>query len=107
MGGETNQFYPGVWNGTLRAEVPVEDPNYHFTTDMTNNALEWMKAQQSITPDKPIYMYFAPGATHAPHQPPASYINKYKGKFDGGWDVMREKTHRSKGNETGAERFFH
>jgi arylsulfatase len=92
MGGETNQFYPGVWNGTVRAEVNVEDPNYHFTTDMTNNALEWMKAQHAMTPDKPIYMYYAPGACHAPHQPPASYINKYKGKFDEGWDVMREKT---------------
>jgi arylsulfatase len=92
MGGETNQFFPGVWNGTTRAEVPVEDPNYHFTTDMTNNALEWMKSQHSLTPDKPIYMYFAPGACHAPHQPPASYIDKYKGKFDEGWDVLREKT---------------
>jgi len=92
MGGETNQFFPGVWNGTVRAEVNTEDPNYHFTTDMTNKAIEWMKAQQSITPDKPIYMYFAPGACHAPHQPPASYIDKYKGKFDEGWDVLREKT---------------
>jgi arylsulfatase len=92
MGGETNQFFPGVWNGTVRAEVNSDDPNYHFTTDMTNNALEWMKAQQSMTPDKPIYMYFAPGACHAPHQPPASYIDKYKGKFDGGWDELRAKT---------------
>lgn len=92
MGGETNQFYPGVWDGTSRAEVPVEDPNYHFTTDMTDHALEWMKAQQSMTPDKPFYMYFAPGACHAPHQPPASYVNKYKGQFDEGWDVYREKT---------------
>lgn len=92
LGGETNQFFPGVWNGTVRAEVDTEDPNYHFTTDMTNKAIEWMKAQQSMTPDKPFYMYFAPGATHAPHQPPASYIDKYKGKFDGGWDEMRAKT---------------
>jgi arylsulfatase len=92
MGGETNQFFPGVWNGTVRAEVNSDDPNYHFTTDMTNNALEWMKAQHSMTPDKPFYMYFAPGACHAPHQPPASYIDKYKGKFDGGWDELRAKT---------------
>jgi len=92
MGGETNQFFPGVWNGTTRAEVHVEDPNYHFTTDMTNNAIEWMKSQHSMTPDKPFYMYFAPGACHAPHQPPPSYIDKYKGQFDGGWDVLREKT---------------
>lgn len=91
MGGETNQFFPGIWNGTVRAEVP-EDPNYHFTTDMTNNAIEWMKAQQSLTPDKPFYLYYAPGATHAPHQPPTSYIDNYKGQFDEGWDVMRAKT---------------
>lgn len=92
MGGETNQFYPGVWDGTTRHEVPVEDPNYHFTTDMTDHAIQWMKAQQSMTPDKPFYMYYVPGACHAPHQPPASYIDKYKGKFDEGWDVLREKT---------------
>ncbi len=92
MGGETNQFYPGVWDGTSRAEVNVEDPNYHFTVDMTNHAIEWMKAQQSMTPDKPFYMYFAPGACHAPHQPPASYVDKYKGQFDEGWDVLRQKT---------------
>lgn len=92
MGGETNQFYPGVWDGTSRVEVPVEDPNYHFTTDMTDKAVQWMKSQHSMTPDKPFYMYFAPGACHAPHQPPASYINKYKGQFDEGWDVLRQKT---------------
>jgi arylsulfatase A-like enzyme len=92
MGGETNQFFPGVWDGTNRVEVNSEDPNYHFTNDMTDKAIEWMQAQQSMTPDKPFYMYYAPGAVHAPHQPPASYIDKYKGKFDGGWDEMREKT---------------
>jgi arylsulfatase A-like enzyme len=92
MGGETNQFYPGVWDGTSRVEVPVEDPNYHFTNDMTDKAIAWMSNQHAMTPDKPIYMYFAPGACHAPHQPPASYINKYKGKFDAGWDAMREQT---------------
>lgn len=92
MGGETNQFYPGVWDGTSRVEVPVEDPNYHFTNDMTEKALQWMKSQHSMTPDKPFYMYFAPGACHAPHQPPASYIEKYRGQFNDGWDKMREKT---------------
>ncbi len=92
MGGETNQFFPGVWDGTSRAEVDSEDPNYHFTVDMTDNAIEWMKSQQSMTPDKPFYMYFAPGACHAPHQPPASYLDKYKGQFDEGWDVLRQKT---------------
>ncbi|MCU0417458.1 MAG: arylsulfatase [Cytophagaceae bacterium] len=92
MGGETNQFYPGVWDGTSRVEVPVEDPNYHFTNDMTDKAIQWMSSQHSMTPDKPFYMYFAPGACHAPHHPPASYVNKYKGQFNDGWDVMRKKT---------------
>ena len=67
-------------------------PNYHFTTDMTNQAIAWARFQQSLTPDKPFYMYFAPGATHAPHHVPKEYIAKYKGKFDGGWDKLREET---------------
>jgi len=92
MGGETNQFFPAVYDGTNRVEVNSEDPNYHFTEDMTDQAINWMLAQHSLTPDKPFFIYFATGATHAPHQPPASYINKYKGKFDEGWDVYREKT---------------
>ena len=59
--------------------------------DMTNQAVAWMKFQKAMTPDKPYFMYFAPGATHAPHHVPQSYIDKWKGKFDGGWDVMREQ----------------
>lgn len=92
MGGETNQFYPAVYDGTTKIEVDSEDPNYHFTEDMTDQAIGWMKAQKALTPDKPFFMYYAPGATHAPHHPPASYIEKYKGQFDEGWDVYRERT---------------
>jgi len=92
MGGETNQFYPAVYDGTTKVEVNSEDPDYHFSEDMTDKAIAWVQSQKSLTPDKPFFMYFAPGATHAPHQPPASYINKYKGKFDDGWDAYREKT---------------
>ncbi|MCA0921425.1 arylsulfatase [Pseudooceanicola nanhaiensis] len=92
MGGETNQFYPAVYDGTTKIEVDSEDPDYHFTEDMTDQAIAWMKSQKSLTPDKPFFMYYAPGATHAPHQPPASYIDRYKGKFDDGWDAYREKT---------------
>jgi arylsulfatase len=92
MGGETNQFYPGVWDGTSRVKIDYNDPNYHFTNDMTDKAIEWMSSQQAMTPDKPIYMYFAPGACHAPHHAPKEYIDKYKGKFDQGWDVMRQQT---------------
>jgi len=91
IGGETNQWAPAVYDGTVRVEVP-HDPNYHFTTDMTNQAINWVSAQQSLTPDKPFYMYFATGATHAPHHAPKEYIDKYKGKFDHGWDKLREET---------------
>src|SRR6188474_2796856 len=91
IGGETNQWSPAVYDGVTRVEVP-HDPNYHFTTDMTNNAINWVSAQQALTPDKPFYMYFATGATHAPHHAPKEYIDKYKGKFDQGWDKLREET---------------
>ena len=72
-------------------ETP-EDPNYHFTTDMTNQAISWVRFQQALSPDKPFFMYFAPGATHAPHHVPKEWIEKYKGKFDQGWDKIRELT---------------
>ncbi len=90
FGGETNQWAPFVYDGTHVVELP-EDPNYHFMNDMTNQAIAWMKYQKALTPDKPYFMYFAPGATHAPHHVPQRYIDKWKGKFDGGWDVMREQ----------------
>jgi len=88
FGGETNQWAPFVYDGTHVVELP-DDPNYHFMSDMTNQAVAWMKYQKALTPDKPYFMYFAPGATHAPHHVPQKYIEKWKGKFDAGWDVMR------------------
>jgi len=91
IGGETNQWAPAIFDGTVRKEVP-NTPNYHFTTDMTDQAIKWVSAQQSLTPDKPFYMYFATGATHAPHHAPQEWIDKYKGKFASGWDKLREET---------------
>ncbi len=91
IGGETNQWAPAIYDGTVRVEHE-KNPNYHFTEDMTNQALNWMQAQQSLTPDKPFYVYFATGATHAPHHAPKEYIDKYKGKFDQGWDKLREES---------------
>jgi arylsulfatase A-like enzyme len=91
IGGETNQWAPAVYEDMSRVELP-KDPNYHFTTDMTNQAIRWMSAEKSLTPDRPFFMYFATGATHAPHQAPKEYIEKYKGKFDEGWDKLREET---------------
>ncbi len=91
MGGETNQWSPAIYDGMNKIEVP-KDSNYHFMTDMTNQAIRWMQSEKSLTPDKPFFIYFAPGATHAPHQVPKEWIAKYKGKFDEGWDKMREQT---------------
>jgi len=93
MGGETNQWAPTLYDGTARVEVP-NDPSYHLTTDLANQAITWLQAQQSLTPDKPFFIYFAPGATHAPHHAPKDWIAKYAGKFDAGWDVYREETLR-------------
>jgi arylsulfatase A-like enzyme len=91
IGGETNQWAPLLYDGMTQVE-PSKDPDYHFMTDMTNQAIDWMGYQKSLTPDKPFFIYFAPGATHAPHQVPKSWITKYKGKFDQGWDAVREET---------------
>ena len=91
IGGEANQWSPVIHDGTTEVEPP-EDPDYHFTTDMTNQAINWMRFQQSLTPDKPFFIYFATGATHAPHHVPKEWIAKYKGQFDGGWDKYRENT---------------
>jgi arylsulfatase A-like enzyme len=91
IGGETNQWAPLLYDGLAQVELP-DDPNYHFTTDMTNQAISWVRFQQALTPDKPFFIYFATGATHAPHHAPKEYIDKYKGKFDQGWDKVRQET---------------
>jgi arylsulfatase A-like enzyme len=91
IGGETNQWAPLIYDGVTLVETP-EDPNYHFTTDMTNQAISWVRFQQALSPDKPFFLYYAPGATHAPHHVPKEWIEKYKGKFDQGWDTIRELT---------------
>ena len=91
MGGETNQWAPLIYDGMTQVE-PSHDPNYNFMTDMTNQAIKWVQAEKSLTPDKPFFVYFAPGATHAPHHVPKEWIAKYKGKFDQGWDKLREET---------------
>jgi arylsulfatase A-like enzyme len=91
IGGEANQWAPTLYDGLNPIETP-KDPNYHFMTDMTNQAVSWTQAVKSLTPDKPFFVYFAPGATHAPHHVPKEWIAKYKGKFDQGWDKLREET---------------
>ncbi|MGE5374077.1 MAG: sulfatase-like hydrolase/transferase [Bacteroidota bacterium] len=91
IGGETNQWAPLLWDGTTMVEPP-KDPNYHFTVDMTNQAIAWVRSQHAMTPDRPFFIYFATGATHAPHHVPKEWIAKFKGKFDEGWDKYREET---------------
>jgi arylsulfatase len=91
IGGETNQWAPLLYDGMTQVELS-KDPKYHFMTDMTDQAIKWVQGEKSLTPDKPFFIYFAPGATHAPHQVPKEWIAKYKGKFDQGWDKVREET---------------
>ena len=91
IGGETNQWAPAIFDGVTRVEHRIS-PDYHFTVDMTDQAIRWVSAQKTLTPDKPFYMYFAPGATHAPHHAPKEWIAKYKGQFSNGWDKLREET---------------
>jgi len=92
LGGETNQWAPALYRDT----VPIEpektaEGGYHFTTDMTEQAIGWMRQQKALMSDKPFFVYFAPGATHAPHHVPAEWADKYKGRFDHGWDALREE----------------
>ena len=91
IGGETDQWAPLIYDGTKKINPPKMD-NYHFTTDMTNQAINWVKAQQSMTPDKPFFVYFSTGAVHAPHHVSKEWSDKYKGQFDKGWDEVREET---------------
>jgi len=91
IGGETNQWSPLIYDGMTKVDPP-KDPNYHFTTDMTEQAIAWTRYQKALTPDKPFFVYFATGATHAPHHVPKEWIAKYNGKFDQGWDKLREET---------------
>ena len=81
FGGETDQWNPTLYDGMARIPTP-HHPGYNFMTDMTDQAISWMKFQKSLTPDKPFFMYFAPGATHAPHHVPKEWIAKNKGRFD-------------------------
>src|SRR3954447_19313115 len=93
LGGETNQWYPALYEGTNPVEPPkTPEEGYHFTDDMTDKAIAWVRQQKSLMPDKPFFLYYAPGGTHAPHHVPKEWTDKYRGQFDDGWDVLREQT---------------
>jgi arylsulfatase A-like enzyme len=94
VGAETNQWYPALYDGVTPIE-PDKTPEegYHLTEDLADKAspgITWVSQQKSLMPDKPFFMYFAPDATHAPHHPPKEWSDKYKGRFDKGWDAIRE-----------------
>jgi arylsulfatase A-like enzyme len=93
IGGEANQWYPTLYEGTTPVE-PKKTPEegYHLMEDMTDKAMAWISQQKALAPDKPFFVYFAPGATHAPHHVPTEWADKYNGKFDQGWDKLREET---------------
>lgn len=93
IGGEANQWYPSLYEGTTPVEVNrTPEEGYHFMADMTDKALGWIGQQKALAPDRPFFVYFAPGATHAPHHVPREWADKYRGRFDVGWDALREET---------------
>lgn len=93
MNGETHQYYPVLYENTSTVPQPKQpDDGYHFTVDMTDKAIGWLNQVNATNPQKPWFLYYSTGAIHAPHHVPAEYRDKYKGKFDGGWDKYREET---------------
>ncbi|PTR26601.1 arylsulfatase [Rhodococcus sp. OK519] len=93
VGGETDQWYPTLHEGTTRVEPwGTPEEGYHLTEDLADKAIAWVRQQTALTPDKPFFLYFAPGATHAPHHVPKEWADRYRGRFDDGWDVLRERT---------------
>jgi arylsulfatase A-like enzyme len=93
IGGETNQWYPALYENTSAVEPwGTPEDGYHFMDDMTDKAIGWTRQQKALAPDKPFFTYFAPGATHAPHHVPKEWADRYAGQFDQGWDQLREET---------------
>jgi arylsulfatase len=92
VGAETSQWRPAVFEGTRPIEPYLGNPDYHFDYDMADQAIRWMRNQKALAPDRPFFLYYAPGATHSPHHPKKEWMAKYKGRFDQGWDTVREAT---------------
>jgi arylsulfatase A-like enzyme len=92
IGGEAHQYYPALYEGTTPVEPwGTPEDGYHLMGDMTDKAIAWVRQQKALMPDKPFFAYFAPGATHAPHHVPKEWADKYAGRFDAGWDALREE----------------
>src|SRR4051812_45594255 len=92
IGGENNQGGPALYEGPPPGGPPAPaEEGYHLTGDLTDRAVSWIRQQKALMPDKPFFVYYAPGATHAPHHVPPEWSDKYKGRFDHGWDALREE----------------
>jgi arylsulfatase A-like enzyme len=93
IGGENNQWDPALYDGTTPVEPPrTPEEGYHLTEDLADRAIGWVRQQKALMPDKPFFVYFAPGATHAPHHVPKEWADRYQGQFADGWDALRERT---------------
>jgi arylsulfatase len=90
MGGETNMWAPALYQNTTPIYPSVGHPGYNFNIDMADKAVAWIKRVDAVAHDRPVFVYYAPGATHGPHQPTAPWIAKFKGKFDAGWNAYRD-----------------
>jgi arylsulfatase A-like enzyme len=93
VAGETNQYYPALWENTTPVDPPKSpQQGYHLSEDLADRAISWIRQQKALASDQPFFVYFAPGATHGPHHCPPEWRAKYQGKFDAGWDELREQT---------------
>jgi len=92
VGAETDQWRPAAFEGTKPIEPYIGKPDYNFDYDIADQAIKWVRNQKAVAPDRPFFLYYAPGATHSPHHPKKEWIAKYKGQFDQGWDKVREET---------------
>lgn len=91
IGGDTSQWQPNLFRNTSPITPYIGKPTWNLTTAMADEAIHWMKQLNAIAPEKPFLLYYAPGGTHAPHHPTPEWIAKFKGKFDMGWNVLREQ----------------
>jgi arylsulfatase len=92
IGGDTSQWRPALYEGTKPIEPYLDNPNYILNSDLANSTIRYIEQQHALAPEKPFFVYYAPGATHAPHHVPKEWIAKFKGQFDHGWDEQRKRT---------------
>ncbi len=92
LDGDTDQFAPQLYQGTTPVEPPADDPGYILDKDLADRAVRWLQTQHSVAPDKPFFLYYATGTAHAPLQAPREWIDRFRGRFDMGWDKLREQT---------------